>query len=120
MKDNSLNLLKEIIHVVDEMKGEDISILDFTDIENSFSDYFVICTGSSNTHVSAIAGKLEKDIRKSQKSRPIHIEGILNSQWVLLDYVNVIIHIFTKQTRDLYNIESLWGNIKRINYEQIK
>ncbi|WP_166385181.1 MULTISPECIES: ribosome silencing factor [unclassified Polaribacter] len=106
------DLIALIIKGIDEVKGENIQLLDLRDIENTVCDYFVICSGNSNTQVNAISGSIQKIVSKELKDKPWHIEGQTNSEWVLMDYVNVVVHIFQKQVRDYYDIESLWGDAK--------
>ena len=106
------NLISVIIKAVDEVKGIDIQILDLREIENTVCDYFIICTGTSNTHVNAIAGIIQKKVGKLCKEKPWHIEGENNAEWILLDYVNVVTHVFQKNVREFYDIESLWGDAK--------
>ncbi len=77
-----------------------------------FAYYFVICNGTSNTHVNAISGIVQKQVSKLTKEKPWHIEGENNAEWILLDYVNVVVHVFQKQIREFYDIESLWGDAK--------
>lgn len=111
-KGNTDNLIAGIIKGIDDVKGEDIQLLDLREIENTVCDYFVICTGSSNTQVKAISGSIQKVVSKSIKDKPWHVEGEANSEWVLMDYVNVVVHIFQRQYREFYDIESLWGDAK--------
>ncbi|WBX75695.1 ribosome silencing factor [Tenacibaculum ovolyticum] len=106
------DLISVIIKGIDEVKGENIQLLDLREIENTVCDYFVICSGNSNTQVNAISGSVQKMVSKELKDKPWHIEGQGNSEWVLMDYVNVVVHIFQKQVRDYYDIESLWGDAK--------
>ncbi|MFD0761018.1 ribosome silencing factor [Lutibacter aestuarii] len=106
------DLIAAILKAIDEIKGEDIQILDLREIENTVCDYFVICTGTSNTHVNAISGIVQKQVSKLTKEKPWHVEGEDTSEWVLLDYVNVVVHVFQRQTREYYDIESLWGDAK--------
>ncbi|AUC22359.1 MULTISPECIES: ribosome silencing factor [Polaribacter] len=106
------DLIALIIKGIDEVKGENIQLLDLRDIENTVCDYFIICSGNSNTQVNAISGSIQKIVSKELKDKPWHIEGQTNSEWVLMDYVNVVVHIFQKQVRDYYDIESLWGDAK--------
>ena len=89
-----------------------IEILDLREIENTVCDYFIICTGTSNTHVNAISGIIQKQAGKICKEKPWHVEGEGNAEWILLDYVNVVVHVFQKHTREYYDIESLWGDAK--------
>ncbi len=104
------DLISVIIKGIDDVKGEDIQLLDLRKIENTVCDYFIICSGNSNTQVNAISGSVQKTVSKELKDKPWHIEGQTNSEWVLMDYVNVVVHIFQKQVREFYDIESLWGD----------
>ncbi|PDH45460.1 MAG: ribosome silencing factor [Flavobacteriales bacterium MED-G15] len=105
-------LITTIVAGIDDVKGIDISLLDLRDIDNTVCSYFVVCTGSSNTHVNAIVSSVQKKVSKELKEKPFHSEGNSNSEWVLIDYVNVVVHIFQKQVREYYNIEGLWGDAK--------
>ncbi|WP_405607135.1 ribosome silencing factor [Polaribacter sp. Asnod1-A03] len=106
------DLISVIIKGIDEVKGEDIQLLDLREIENTVCDYFIICSGNSNTQVNAISGSIHKIVSKELKDKPWHTEGQGNSEWVLMDYVNVVVHVFQKHVRDFYDIESLWGDAK--------
>lgn len=105
-------LLDEIVHGIGNVKGEDIQVLDLREIDNTPCDYFVICSGNSNTQVSAIVGSVQKNVSKLLKEKPFHTEGSDVAEWVLIDYVNVVVHVFQKQIREYYNIEELWGDAK--------
>lgn len=105
-------LIALILHGIEEVKGLEINLLDLRDIENTVCDYFVICNGTSNTHVNAIVNSVQKTVSKGIKDKPWHVEGSDNAEWVLLDYVNVVVHVFQKQIRDFYDIEGLWGDAK--------
>ena len=109
---SSDDLIALIIKGIDDVKGEGIQLLDLRDIENTVCNYFIICSGNSNTQVNAIAGSVQKLVSKELKDKPWHIEGQTNSEWVLMDYVNVVVHIFQKHVREYYDIESLWGDAK--------
>ncbi|MBC7438462.1 MAG: ribosome silencing factor [Flavobacterium sp.] len=109
---NNDDLLTNIIKGIEEVKGNDIDILDLRAIDNSACDYFIICNGNSNTQVSAIVNSVQKTVSKELKDKPWHIEGMENAEWVLMDYVNIVVHVFQKQIREYYNIESLWGDAK--------
>jgi ribosome-associated protein len=106
------DLLANIIKGIEEVKGNDINILDLRDIDTSVCDYFVICNGNSNTQVNAIVNSIQKTVSKELKDKPWHVEGSDNAEWVLMDYVNVVVHVFQTQIREYYNIESLWGDAK--------
>ena len=105
-------LISNIVLGIDNVKGIDVSLLDLRDIENTVCSYFVVCTGSSSTHVNAIVSAIKKTVSKELMEKPFHTEGNDNAEWVLIDYVNVVVHVFQKQTRDYYNIEELWGDAK--------
>jgi ribosome-associated protein len=106
------DLITVIIKGIDDVKGESIQLLDLREVENAVCDYFIICSGNSNTQVSAISGSVQKVVSKELKDKPWHIEGQGNSEWILMDYVNVVVHVFQKHVRDYYDIESLWGDAK--------
>jgi ribosome-associated protein len=103
-------LISAIIKGIEDVKGNDIEILDLRAIENTVCDYFIICNGSSNTQVNAIVNSIQKKVSKSLKDNPWHVEGSDNAEWVLIDYVNVVVHVFQKHIREFYDIESLWGD----------
>lgn len=105
-------LITQILKGIEEVKGKDINILDLRDIENTVCNYFVICNGTSNTQVSAIVSSIQKTVSKELKDKPWHIEGSENAEWVLMDYVNVVVHVFQKHIREFYDIEGLWGDAK--------
>ncbi|RKR06993.1 ribosome-associated protein [Maribacter vaceletii] len=105
-------LIALILQGIEEVKGVDINLLDLREIENTVCDYFIICNGTSNTHVKAIVGSIQKTVSKAIKDKPWHVEGEDNAEWVLMDYVNVVVHVFQKQVREFYDIEGLWGDAK--------
>ena len=99
-----------------EKKALDIIILDLRDISNSIADFFVICSGSSDTQVDAISDSVEEFVYKNDQQNPWHKEGQANNEWVLIDYVDVVVHIFKSDKREFYALEDLWGDarIRRI------
>jgi len=103
-------LLDEIIKGIEEVKGADIKKMDLRQIDNTPCDFFVICSGNSNTQVAAIVNSVQKTVSKALHEKPFHTEGLEVAEWVLIDYVNVVVHVFQKQTREFYNIEELWGD----------
>ena len=106
-----LNELKTaIIAAIEDKKGENIVTIEIGKIENSICDYFIICNAQSNTQVNAISEGIEKDIRTKLKQRPWHIEGRDNSQWIVMDYSSIIVHIFQTPYRDFYKLEELWAD----------
>ncbi len=105
-------LIEKIIEAIQDTKGEDVLVFDLSKIENSVAETFIICSGNSNTQVSAIAGNIEKKVRNELQDRPWHVEGTDNAMWILVDYVSVVVHVFQKQIREYYDIEELWGDAK--------
>jgi ribosome-associated protein len=103
-------LLANIIKGIEDVKGNDIDILDLRAIDTAVCDYFIICNGNSNTQVNAIVNSIQKLVSKELKDKPWHIEGTDNGEWVLMDYVDIVVHVFQKQIREFYNIEGLWGD----------
>jgi len=111
---NQDQLISLIIKGIEEVKGENITILDLRGIENTVCDYFIICDGASNTQVNAISSSIQKTVSKTIKDKPWHVEGQNNATWILMDYIHVVVHIFQKETREFYNIENLWGDAETI------
>ena len=114
---NADQLITTIIGGIEEVKGNEITILDLREIENTVCDYFIICEGTSNTQVNAIVNSIQKQVSKTLKDKPWHVEGADNAEWVLMDYVNVVVHVFQKHIREYYDIESLWGDAKTTQIE---
>lgn len=115
----SEKLVDSIIKGIQEVKGKDIVSIDLRKFQNSVSDFFIICHGTSNTQVEAIADSVEKEVYTEMQEDPIHKEGYDNAEWILLDYFNVIVHVFQKEARDFYNLEKLWADadVKEIEYQ---
>jgi len=111
-KERNIQLIEEIILGIENVKGEKINQLDLRKLENTPCDFFIVCSGSSNTQVSAIVNSVLKRVSKALKEKPFHTEGLDNAEWVLIDYVNVVVHIFQNQIREYYNLEELWGDAK--------
>lgn len=109
---NADQLITAILGGIEDVKGKDIKILDLRELENTVCDYFIICEGTSNTQVNAIVNSIQKKVSKELKDNPWHVEGSDNAEWVLMDYVNVVVHVFQKHIRQYYDIESLWGDAK--------
>ena len=116
-----LNELKAaIITAIEDKKGEKIVSIEIGKIENSICDYFIICNAQSNTQVNAISTGIEKDVREKLRIKPWHIEGRDNSQWIVMDYSSIIVHIFQTPYRDFYKLEELWADapIQAISSEE--
>jgi ribosome-associated protein len=93
-----------------EIKGKNISILDLRGIHNRVCDYYIVCQADSSTHVNAIAGSVEVIVKKRIGERPYHTEGFQNSEWILVDYVTVVVHVFQSHIREFYKLEALWAD----------
>lgn len=106
------SLLDAIVDGMQEKKAKNIMILDLTEIENRVTDYFVISDADSNVHVNSIADSVEEVVEKNTKERAYHTEGRQNGEWILIDYINVVAHVFLREMREHYNIEGLWGDAK--------
>lgn len=105
-------LITAILVGIEDVKGQHINILDLRGIENTVCEYFIICEGNSNTQVNAIVNSIQKKVSKTIKDNPWNIEGSENAEWVLMDYVNVVVHVFQRHIREYYDLESLWGDAK--------
>tara|TARA_B100000575_G_scaffold56869_1_gene42808 strand:- start:635 stop:1003 length:369 start_codon:yes stop_codon:yes gene_type:complete len=106
----SNTVLNKIIDSIKELKGMDIILLDLRKIENAICKFFVICTGSSNTHAKAIEEKIRINIKKKHNENPLRVEGTISSEWILMDYSDTVVHIFQKKTREYYKLEEFWGD----------
>ena len=111
------SLVDEILYGIEDLKGVDVHIMDLSKISNTVCKFFILCTGTSNTHVAAIANSVRKNVSKKLKEKPYSMEGIENQEWVLIDYVDVVVHIFQSEIREFYDIENLWGDAKITNVE---
>lgn len=101
-------LIADILEGIQKVKGQNITILDLRNIENAVCSHFVICSGNSNTQVNAIAGA----VQRATPQKPWHIEGEQQAEWILLDYIDVVVHVFQPKIREFYDIEGLWGDAK--------
>ncbi|MEE2700521.1 MAG: ribosome silencing factor [Bacteroidota bacterium] len=111
-------LVEAILEAIKEHKGKEVVSLDLREIETAVCDYFVICHGTSNTHISALVENVRKDVSKKIKEKPWHIEGESNKEWILVDYFDVVVHIFNKEKRDFYKLEDLWADANIQHVEQ--
>ena len=103
-------LCKCIVEGMQENKAKDIVILDLRNVSSAVCDFFIICTGESSTQVDGISNSVTRHTRKILKEKPWHIEGQRNSEWVLMDYIDVVAHVFYKEARGFYEIEDLWAD----------
>ncbi|MDR0405920.1 MAG: ribosome silencing factor [Clostridiales bacterium] len=109
----SLELAKRIVGILDDKKALDVQVIDISEV-SQLADYFIICSGTSSTHVKALADEVEFQIGGKESDAAFHKEGYGSAVWVLLDYRDVIVHIFYGETRDFYNLEHLWTDGKKV------
>lgn len=109
-----------IVKGIQEKKGENIVTLDLKGVDGAVTDHFVICEANSSTQVGAIKDSIEEVVRKEVGEKPWHVEGTSNLEWVLLDYVNVVAHIFEREKRTHYNLEGLWADAKVTEIQEDK
>jgi ribosome-associated protein len=107
---NSEKLSEIIVKGMQEKKAIDIVVMDLRKVKNAVADFFVICSGNSDKQLDAIADSVDQEVYKALKENPWHTEGKNNKEWMLLDYINVVAHVFRKDRREFYALERLWGD----------
>jgi ribosome-associated protein len=112
-----INTLKIAAVAADDKKANDIVALDITEIA-AFTSYFLLCTGDSSRQIQAIADEVEARL-KEKGIRPAHIEGYRNAEWVLMDYLDLVVHIFSRNARAYYDLERLWRDAKRMDVRKL-
>lgn len=105
-------LIKTIINVIDQHKGEEINVLNIAEISN-FADYFVIASAINPLHCQALSNYIIEEVRKVFDQKPLHIEGSKTGEWILLDYGDIIIHLFNREQREFYQLDRLWGDAEK-------
>ena len=105
------------VHGIQEKKGNDIVRLDLRNLNSSVSDYFIICNADSSTQFKAIADSVEDEIYKKTQTDPWRKEGLENAEWIILDYFDIVVHIFKTEKREFYGIEDLWGDAQSTSYQ---
>lgn len=115
---SSDELATATIKGLQDKKGLEIVLINLKNIPNSVTDYFVVCSGSSDTHVDALAQSVDKVVEEECFEIPLSTEGRTNKEWILLDYGNLIVHIFKESTRAFYGLEQLWGDAEIIKIEE--
>ncbi len=114
----SLEKAQAIVKILDEKKGRDIQLLQIRGL-STLGDYFILATGGSNTQVKALADDVDEEMHKQFDFHPIRIEGMQNAEWVLMDYEEVMVHIFQEEPRNFYNLERLWHDAPRVDLSDI-
>ena len=109
-QNNGVELNNLIVEGIRQRKGKNIVCLDFTGIHNAFCKFFIICHGTSRTQVEAIADSVDEKVKRTLGVDPWHTEGYENAEWILLDYIDVVVHVFQEKTRKFYRLEELWAD----------
>jgi ribosome-associated protein len=110
ISNNNPGLVDAVVDGILEKKGKDIRVLDLRKLESAVADYFIVCTGNSSTQVDALVDSVDEFAKKLTGENPISIEGRTNGEWVLMDYADVVVHIFLPETREFYKLEDLWSD----------
>lgn len=116
---NSELLKKIVVEAILDTKAEEVVELDLRNISDSVADFFIICHGNNTTQVSGIADAVYKTVKEETGQTPQGQEGKANAQWVILDYFDVVVHIFYKETRQYYQLEELWSDAIAIEHETV-
>lgn len=112
--DNAEQIVAIVVEAMDSVKGKEIVTLDLRETGTAVTDYFVICHANSKVQVEAIADKVINEVRDKVGVKPYHIEGKDNTEWILIDFVDVVVHVFLQSARSYYQIEALWADAERI------
>ncbi len=101
-----------VVKGMQEKKAQEIVVMDLREVHSAFTDFFVVCSGTSDTQIEAIADSVDKEVWESGKIHVHTVEGKANREWILMDYYDVIVHVFLKDKRDFFKLEELWGDAK--------
>lgn len=112
MTDKTTDLLPLIIEGIHDRKGRKITIADLSEIESAAARQFVICQGTSSQHVAAVADSVREYLLEHARVKPYNYEGYTNSSWIVIDYGEIMVHVFLPETRELYDLEGLWSDAK--------
>ena len=112
-------LVDAVVQGMQEVKAKDIVHLDLREVPNTVCDHFIICHGDSSTQVEAIARSVEKQVLLLVQEKPWHTEGREQAGWILLDYVDVVVHVFLRETRAFYALDQLWSDASCNTYENV-
>lgn len=114
------SLTSSIIDAIAERKGQKITYVDLSHIEGSSASAFIICQGRSNTHVNGIADNIIDRVNHNLDIKPYHTDGFRNSQWIVVDYGSVVVHVFQPEVREFYNLEELWSDGKFTEFPELE
>lgn len=114
--ESQTHLIDAIVRGMQDKKAEDITVLNLQKIESAVANYFVLCSAEASTQIKAIADNIVEVGYQSTKQRPWKQEGVMNKEWVLLDYTDIVVHIFRQDKRELYGLEMIWEDAKITNF----
>ena len=112
-------IVNKIVEGIQERKGKRIVVVDMSDLQEAPCSYFVICEGDSRVHVGAIAQSIKDWVRDEIKVKPYAVDGLENSEWIAMDYGQIIVHVFQREPREFYDIEHLWEDAKLTEIEEV-
>ena len=112
--ENAEEIVATVVEAMDSVKGKEIVTLDLRETGTAVTDYFVICHANSKTQVDALADKIIDEVRNKNGVKPYHIEGRDNTEWILIDFVDVVVHVFLQSMRQFYQLEELWADAEKI------
>jgi ribosome-associated protein len=115
---DSEKLCEAIVKGMQEKKATDIVVMDLREVKNAVADFFVLCSGNSDRQLEAISDSVDEEVFKALKEKPWHTEGKNNKEWMILDYISVVTHIFRKDRRQFYALEKLWGDAEITEIEE--
>jgi ribosome-associated protein len=118
--ESSEKLCDAVVKGMQEKKAADILVMDLRKVKNAVADFFVLCSGGSDKQLDAIADSVDTEVYKALKENPWHVEGKNNKEWMLLDYFDVVVHIFKKEKRDFFALEKLWGDAEMIEIKEVE
>lgn len=110
-------LAELVVEGIHDKKGRDVVCLDLRKVSNAVCEFFVVCTAGSDRQVGAVADNVEKTVKENCQQKPWHVEGKQNMEWVLIDYFDVVVHIFKPDAREFYGLEELWADGKEVNFD---
>ena len=113
-------LLDAVVKGLDDIKGQDITIVDLREITHAISSYFVIAHGSSHTQVEALAQSVEKVCWEALRDKPVSVQGLRNGEWAIIDFFDVVVHVFHEEARTRYGLEELWGDAEIRKIETVE
>ncbi len=117
MKNSKLSLGKACDAILDK-KGQELTVLDISKV-SSFTDFFVICSGTNRKQNQAISDAVVEKLKAEQRLRPVHVEGYQHADWILLDYIDFVVHILSSQAREFYKLEKLWSDGEQVELQAL-